>query len=632
MLEPRARRRRSTHPVLSDVPCLQRWWHAPVAPTPRRKELRFHSGDPMERFAFVRYLIIAASIIAPACILATAKLPSSSAVHHDWSANPMQEVQRCLHSGEQRAALASLKAEAERSPTDPAILRALATLAAEVSPADARRCYHRLNALGVTTPADSAGHAALLARLHDFTGAKAVLSSLPKEAQSMPLAQHAWLAIWLEAGDFTAAADTLEKLTAQDACDIDVTLDLVHKAAAAKAAPDIRDRIEASLLKSLRHGMNSGRAQDVLARAGRLATLPLSSSTHRIHLAQVLRNLPGTPVQHRLAAVRFALPAQLSTADQAQLLTDYQNEIAWSGGLSAEDKENVAAYLQSQGEHALVTSLISDREALSEPRLFARRFDSLLEQGNWKEAGVISAAVDAPHLPHSRTLSHALATLQSRMSRSHTVEVLLGDALTASHRENRALDCYATGCAALDHSLPKLAASAFATALDISTDRARTMQSIIRSARQGRLPLETFMRSLAGSPALQDEAVQDSLIYLSLLANQKVDSLLTVIRTRRQTAPGNVYLRFLESLALHQQGSHFEAASLLIPLPQHRWHQGEAAVVASIIASAGKIDRATFLIQQIDPTQLLPEEHALFDPWRNRATLGTGLLGSLGTK
>ncbi len=634
MPEPRPQRRRSTHAVLSNVPGLDRWWEpalAPVSAATRHKELRFHNGDPFERFAFMRYAIIALSIITPTIILKTSKFTPRT-VSHDWSSNPMQEVQRSLKSGQQHIALASLKAEAARSPQNPEILRALATLAADLSPADARRCYHQLNALGLATDADYAGHAVLLAKLHDFTGAKAVLSNISKEAQSVPQAQSAWLSIWREAGDFAAVADTLEKLTAQAPCDVEIVLDLVRKACAAKTPSELLTRIEASLLKSLRHWMSTGRAQDVLSLAKQIATLPVSSTVHRTHMAQILRNLPGTPVHHRLAAVRFALPNQLSSADQIQLRTDYQNEIAWSGGLSAEDKENVAAYLQSQNEHALVTTLVSDREALTEPKLFSRRFDSLLELGNWREAGAMNAAHEAPLLPRSRAVAQALATLQKRMSRSHTVEVLLNEALLASQRENRALDCYAVGCAAIDHTLPNLAATAFATALDISNDRAKTMQAIVRSARQGRLPLDTLLRSLVGSPAMQDESIQESLIYLSLLTGQKVDGMLAVIRSRRQTFPENVYLRFLEALALHQQGNPFEAAALLIPLPQYRWHQGEAAVVASIIASAGKIDRSSALIQQIDSTQLLPEEHTLFDPWRNRVSLGTGLIGSISTK
>ena len=636
MSEPRPQRRRSTHAVLSNVPGLDRWWQTasapvPAAAVPRQKEVRFHSGDPFERFTFVRYAIIALSIIAPAIILTTSKM-SSGVVGYDWSAAPMQEVQRALQSGQQDTALNSLKAEAERSPQNPEILRALATLAADLAPSDARRCYHRLNAIGLATDADYAGHAALLAKLHDFTGAKAVLSNISKEAQAMPQAQYAWLAIWREAGDFAAVADTLEKLNAQAPCDVEIVMDIVRKASAAKTSPELLNRIESSLLKSLRHWMSTGRAQDVLALAKQIATLPVSNSVHRTHMAQILRNLPGTPVQHRLAAVRFALPNQLSAADQQQLRTDYQNEIAWSGGLSAEDKDKVAAYLQSQNEYALVIALISEREALTESKLFTRRFDALLELGNWREAGAMSADHGTPLRRYSRPLAHAFATLQQRTSRAHTVEVLLHEALTASQRENRALDCYAVGCAAIDHTLPDLAATAFAVALDISSDRAKTMQAIVRSARQGRLPLDTLMRSLVGSPAMQDESIQESLIYLSLLANQKVDGLITVIRNRRQTDPENVYLRFLEALALSQQGNQLDAASLLIPLPQYRWHQGEAAVLASIIASAGKIDRSSTLIQQIDPTQLLPEEHTLFDPWRNRVSLGTGLIGSIGAK
>ena len=636
MPEPRPKRRRSTHAVLSNVPGLERWWQTtparvPAAVTSRQKEIRFHSGDPFERFTFLRYVIIALSIIAPAIILKTSKITSGS-VCYDWSADPMREVRRSVRCGQQDTALTSLKAEAERSPQNPEILRALATLAADLSPADARRCYHRLNALGLANNADYAGHAALLAKLHDFTGAKAVLSNISKEAQAMPQAQYAWLSIWREAGDFAAVADTLEKLNAQAPCDVEIVLDIVRKASDAKAAPEFLSRIEASLLKSLHHWMSTGRAQDVLALAKEMATLPISNSVHRTHMAQILRNLPGTPVQHRLAAVRFALPNQLSAADQQQLRTDYQNEIAWSSGLSAEEKGNVAAYLQSQDEHALIVALISEREALTEPKLFACRFDALLELGNWREAGAMCADRGAPLQPHSRPLAHAFATLQQRMSRNHTVEILLHEALTSSQRENRALDCYAIGCAALDHTLPKLAATAFAAALDISNDRAKTMQAIVRSARQGRLPLDILMRSLVGSPAMQDESIQESLIYLSLLASQKVDGLLTVIRNRRQIDPANIYLRFLEALAHSQQGNPFDAASLLIPLPQYRWHQGEAAVLASIIASAGKIDRSSALIQQIDPSQLLPEEHALFDPWRNRVSLGTGLIGSIGTK
>jgi len=252
----------------------------------------------------------------------------------------------------------------------------------------------------------------------------------------------------------------------------------------------------------------------------------------------------------------------------------------------------------------------------------------LWEQGLWRQAGAMAAAPDAPLLVHSRGLAEALSALQHRNIRSYSVEVLLHGALASSRLENRELDCYAAGCAALDHAMPVLAAEAFAAALDISKKRSNTMQSIMRSARQGSLPLAVFIRALIGSPALQDETIQESLIYISLLTGQKSDSMLAVVRHRRQQTPDNVYLRFLEAFALHQQGSHVDAKALLIPLPRYRWHQGEAAVLASIISASGEVERSSSLIQQIDTEKLFAEERAIFDPWQSRLTLGPSVASS----
>ena len=64
------------------------------------------------------------------------------------------------------------------------------------------------------------------------------------------------------------------------------------------------------------------------------------------------------------------------------------------------------------------------------------------------------------------------------------------------------------------------------------------------------------------------------------------------------------------------------AAQYLMPLPQHAWHQGEAAVIASVMASAGQFDRSAGLIQKIDFSRLFQEERALIEPWRTRLALG----------
>lgn len=637
MPDPRRQdRSRRTRAVLSEDSSRRPWWlegcEAACEGAPRAgrgKSLRFRSGDPFDRLAPLRNITIVASILAPVLILAFSDF-TPGLVEHDWSKDPMVEVQRSLIQGHDRSAIASLRGEIASNPGDAQLLRAMTVLAADSAPAEARRAYHQLNSLGQATPQDHAGHAALLARLHDFTGAKAILSNLPREAQETAQAQFAWLAVWREAGDFAAASTSLDQLLASVPEQAGLAVDLLNRVATATdVTADTRERIESALVRSLEKLMNSGRGQDVLKMAPALANLPVTHGTHRMKLGQILRNLPGQSVEHRLAAVRFNYPAQLPASEEPQLRTDYQNEIAWSGGLSAEEKDRVAAYLQSQEEHRLVSTLISPREALTEPKLFSRRLESLLELGQWREAGAMTASAEAPPLTHSRSLAQTFATLHRGTARQYHVEMMLGESVAAAQNEERALDCYAAGAAALDHHLPLLASTAFAAALDISKDRPKTLRAIIRSARQGGLPLGSFLRSLVGSPAMQDEAIQEQLIYLSLLTDQKNESMLTIVRNRRQFEPRNVYLRFLEALALHKTGAHGEAAALLVPLPQHRWHQGEAAVIASIIAASGQIDRSSALIQQIDPAQLFGEERAIFSPWQNRLNAAASLLGGL---
>ena len=91
-------RSRRTDAVLSDSEAFQPWWRddalSPMRCS-RPKSLRFRSGDPFDRFAALRYLIIAISIITPAVILLTSDF-TPGAVHHDWKADPMAEVRRSL--------------------------------------------------------------------------------------------------------------------------------------------------------------------------------------------------------------------------------------------------------------------------------------------------------------------------------------------------------------------------------------------------------------------------------------------------------------------------------------------------------------------------------------------------------
>jgi len=626
-------RLRSTHPVLSDVADADRWW-APESPAPAvpMKQVRFKSMDPFERFWWIRYVVVVLSLATPALILV--RIHQSKIVRqiYDWNTDPVAQAQRCLDAGRAVDAVAPLKFACSRTPDSPTLIRALAAVSVQTSPAEARRCFHKLEKLGLATADDRAAHASLLATLQDFTGAKAVLSSVSREESMRPAVQRSWMSIWRESGDFAAAADALDKVMAANPEDVDASLDLAAAAAAGKAVPEVMERVQHQLLSGLSRWMNNGKGGEVLARAQRIVALPFTGVTCRSQAAQILRNLPGKPAEYRLAAVRLGFSSEMSASDEQALRRAYQDEIVWSGGLSAEDKDRVAGYLQQQREHELVAELIAQPEALTEVRLFHRRMASLLELGRWREAGAMAAAESAPHVTHSRPMLQALALLQDPGSRAFMAERLLLDSLACARDERRSVDCFATGCAALEYSLPNLASTAFTAALDLSSDRSSTMDAIMRSTRGRSMPLATLLRAFEGSAALHDESIQSQLIYLSLLAGRQVDALRDVIRTRRATAPDDVYLRFLEAFAMHQQGLFTQATQLLVPLPKYRWHQGEAAVIASIIAAAGNFDRSSVLLGQIDSSLLYQEERALVEPWYQRMNTSSALLSNADSK
>jgi hypothetical protein len=596
------------------------------------KQVRFKSMDPFERFWWIRYVVVVLSLATPALILV--RIHQSKIVRqiYDWNTDPVAQAQRCLDAGRAVDAVAPLKFACSRTPDSPTLIRALAAVSVQTSPAEARRCFHKLEKLGLATADDRAAHASLLATLQDFTGAKAVLSSVSREESMRPAVQRSWMSIWRESGDFAAAADALDKVMAANPEDVDASLDLAAAAAAGKAVPEVMERVQHQLLSGLSRWMNNGKGGEVLARAQRIVALPFTGVTCRSQAAQILRNLPGKPAEYRLAAVRLGFSSEMSASDEQALRRAYQDEIVWSGGLSAEDKDRVAGYLQQQREHELVAELIAQPEALTEVRLFHRRMASLLELGRWREAGAMAAAESAPHVTHSRPMLQALALLQDPGSRAFMAERLLLDSLACARDERRSVDCFATGCAALEYSLPNLASTAFTAALDLSSDRSSTMDAIMRSTRGRSMPLATLLRAFEGSAALHDESIQSQLIYLSLLAGRQVDALRDVIRTRRATAPDDVYLRFLEAFAMHQQGLFTQATQLLVPLPKYRWHQGEAAVIASIIAAAGNFDRSSVLLGQIDSSLLYQEERALVEPWYQRMNTSSALLSNADSK
>ncbi|MDB6119779.1 MAG: hypothetical protein JWO08_3560 [Verrucomicrobiaceae bacterium] len=615
--------KRSTHAVFSDEVMHGRWWSStqPAAlpirrhesrPARRLPEYHFRSADILDRVHWARYFVAGLSVILP--LILVCRLEGARSMIQAWRYNPKISAQHSLEQGKPEEAVNRLRLAIAASPRDADLLRQLARITAKTDTAEARRCYNQIEQLGATQDEDRADHATLLAMLHDFRGAKSVLGKVSESNKSAPTILRAWITLAREARDYASAVTTLERLPSAEQADVEACLELAEAATQAPIAVEVLHRIEQHLADSLALVVKRHLTENLQTLTPRLAALPWHSNTARASVARLLHSLPNNQPEDRMAVVRLLFSSDPSGSQREDLRKAWLDEISDCGGMSAKQKDKTAAYFQQQGEHELVAELISAPEALSVNTLYLRRVESLLELGRWKEVGAMSDDPSAPILPQSRLLIQSLATLHKPGPNSSTAGRLLTSALNESRDEQRASACYATGCAALDHRLSSLASQAFATALELARDRSGLMESIINKSRHSSLGIAQLLRSLDGTSTTSDPAVQNKLIYLNLLASHDIEATTEVIRNRRAQAPDDVYLRFLDAFAANKRGEFVQAASMLIPLPRYRWHQGEAAVIASIVAATGSYDRSASLIKQIDTASLFPEEQALTVP------------------
>ena len=510
----------------------------------------------------------------------------------------------------------------KESPDTPHLLRALAISCATSDPALARRCYNRIAELHATTSQDEASHAVLLAKLADFNGARAILDHAQRGPKTDVSLEKAALVVARECGDFTEAARVLESLTQQKQSDLDEALETAEVAVHAGVEDDLIVRIERQVLSAFEAVGAQGRLQELGARVERLTCLPIKEPAIRARALSLFNGLKEPAVELRIALAIFAQGGVSGSREEFRRVC--MSELHRNGGLSASEKERVAAMFQRRGEHGLVVDMITLPESLVERPLFTRRFDALLNLGQWRDAASMVTDVRAPKIVQSRTLCRTLAQLLVIPVSNPIAVNLLEESLKEAIAERSAPACYTIGCIAMEQHLGSLTEEAFANAISISKGKETMVENIMSTARRGGMAVSDLLNTWTrGCASLNpDAAMEKRICYLSLLSGQKSDAVQNLIHARIKSTPYDPYLRFLAALEHYSQGDFMNAAQYLMPLPQHAWHQGEAAVIASVMASAGQFDRSAGLIQKIDFSRLFQEEQALIEPWRTRLALG----------
>jgi hypothetical protein len=458
--------------------------------------------------------------------------------------------------------------------------------------------------------------------MHDFIGARAVLSKAVTDEASKQLIQEAWLTVAADSGDTATALDLMSQMNASQTLETELGLRVADSLFRKPAPAASHLSLEKHLLKCLQQS----EGKDLQQLADKIITLPWLNSDLRPEVATLLNSLPRPSIKHMLAAVRLRFPSQLDTALHNELVLNWSEQISQSGGLSATEKVEAADYFSDQMEHELVTQLISEEEAITEPSLYQMRLNALLETGEWRKVGRMSMVEEYSSLIYGSMLRTALAELQSPYAEKTSVEHTLKAAMQEGRVMRQTAGCFTIGVAALDLQHPTIACQAFAYSIEFSNDRRRTLNSVMHHARKHGMSVNELLESVKRTCIFHDDDKDEALAYLTLLAQKDYQQITQYIQQKRQNNPNDVYLRFLDSFAQYQQGQYSTAAEMLVPLPRYRWQQGEAAVIAAIMASAGQIDRSSALLSQVNETQIFAEERALVEPWKFRLKLGKELV------
>ena len=619
----RPERRFCTSPALCPE-TRERWWDefAISEETVRRIQLprktRFGGEfvtDVWEWFHRHRFIIAAIAVILPSVVLTNNK-----AIIARWrQRHPVPEAHRIISSGTVTLRdVTLLKRACNEQPDRPDLLRALAKACIDSEPAQARRCYDRIVKLGATTDDDAANHALLLARMQAFTDASAVLGKLRPDAENNPAVHRARLLVRCASGDFPNAAQSLDSLLAITPDDAATCLDAAESAAR-KSAPDaIVSRFEKRAIDALLARSEKAGMPELEPLISKLLDLPLRDQESRRRASSLLSTLPEPRPEYSLASAVL----RHSGGTQPELREAFQSEVHRLGGLSANAKMLTSAFLQRQHQHALVLELIAPAESYLEPALFECRLESLLALGQWREASVMSRDERAPKLSRSDRLLASLDRLD-RAPDPIVANTLLGEALAEAREEKHPVACYTIGCVALEMKLGNLASDAFACAIALSPQRDQTIEDIVNTSRRGGMPVAGVLNAIfqSGAASAASDSVQRQLCYLRFLSGQQIPAANAFVEKQKTNSPNDPYFRLLQAFSEYRSGRFNEVLHLLIPLPRYRWQQGEAAVIASLICSAGSFDHCAGLISQIDTTRIFPEERALLEPWRTRLSL-----------
>ena len=534
-------------------------------------------------------------------------------------------------NGDADGAISRLIHAQMRTPHLPEIWRGLGWAASSGFPIQARYYLEKLENENRLEKADALLLADLCLRLEDPARAAGIYQQWVDKLPSDPDVWSAWARACHLRGDLSEAAKSYSR----------VLVLAPHHLLANVGMADILLRSGTSngqkvatsiLLNQLKRAVGA-RLPSAHELAALAVDLPMQEEAQRTELAGLLSRLDEGSAVFKLASIFLGHPESGSEVDLAARRSEVRSFLSANRDLAYAERKQVAGWLQKHGENGLLLEWVSLADAAGDEVLFGLRMDSLLTSGQWREAAEMALHPAAGPLSEKGQWLQTLVALRSGRETPVMAEMLLRNAMSEVAEEDNLAACTAIGFASLDHGVFSLATEAFGRVMRHGANTSVPLKEYVHAARRSGFKAAQALEMLGGkAEALAASSdVKKLSVYLRLLCGQEIECAAIDLAELKRANPEDPYVKFLHAFMGYRLGDYAGSVRSLLPLPSHRWHQGETVVIATILASGGQLQQAAKLASKVTGQGVFPEESKLLDSWKARAELDLGLLSSVTT-
>jgi tetratricopeptide (TPR) repeat protein len=536
-----------------------------------------------------------------------------------WQANRQtQEIIAQASSASASETLSRLVPVLQDHSAQPDLLRSIAHSAGKQQPEHAISLFYRLRALGHATLQDELELGRLLGRSGRHSHGQDVFAILmQKNADSV----EPWIECGNTAllqGDRVKAQTAFQHVVDTDPKNAQAQIALtkaLHNSSDAAAAVQSTDRLmdlAANFITQL-----DWTQANLICTA--LTHLPHLNPEQKQRFLTLTQQVPHFSLEVLLARECMDAPPSLDHDQLVALRLRWKRHLD-SPSLAPADRTRGLRWIQNLGDHDFILDSTPNAVAFDDPSLLMTRLISLLSIGQWDAANQLMAHPKASMTALEPHILDAFNTFRTTTGAARHAR--LGNLLAKSESSRQAETSYVLGMLSLASGSYDLGTHALTRAIEANPSWSLPADSLLFAARKINRDGGSILASLQHLARLPISInLRKRIAYLELLNGQNLPATEREIAALAQATPSDPVVRMLVAFARYKQSDLTGAVKSLIPLPQYRWHQGEAAVILSIMASGGCLDQTAPLATSIKKDGLLREEREMVTPWLNALAL-----------